>query len=111
VKKIKCQHCQKSTPLKKLLNGQYCLSCVTYCTNLAINGIKFRLRGARSCVIPGCDNRTDQGDFVGDLCSPCHSYITRNEGTHSQAYRNEILEDRDDEVGGARAHGQEDEET
>jgi hypothetical protein len=81
----------KPTPSKKLLNGQYCHSCVMYCANLAINGIKFHLRGARSCVIPGCDNRTDQGDFVGDLCAPCHSYIADNEGTHSQAYRNEIF--------------------
>jgi hypothetical protein len=48
------------------------------------------LRGAKRCVVPGCVNHTDEGDFVGELCAPCHSYIVHNEGTHSQAYRNEV---------------------
>jgi hypothetical protein len=29
-----------------------------------------------------------EGGFVGALCSPCHAFITRNEGRYSQAYRN-----------------------
>ncbi len=28
---------------------------------------------------------------MGDLCSPCHSYLVHNDGTHSQAYRNELV--------------------
>lgn len=28
------------------------------------------------CVVKGCVNRKIQGRFVGDICSPCFSYIT-----------------------------------
>jgi hypothetical protein len=38
----------------------------------------------RECVIPGCTNKSNQGDFVGDKCSPCNMM-----DKHSQAYRNE----------------------
>jgi len=30
---------------------------------------------SRSCLVYGCQNRTDQGTFVGDLCKPCHDYL------------------------------------
>lgn len=30
---------------------------------------------SRSCIVHGCQNRTDQGTFVGDLCRPCHDYL------------------------------------
>jgi hypothetical protein len=40
------------------------------------------------CIVKDCENHKHQGRFVGDLCSPCHAFITRNEGKHSQAYRN-----------------------
>jgi hypothetical protein len=29
-----------------------------------------------------------EGRFVGELCTPCHIFITTGEGTYSQAYRN-----------------------
>ena len=41
-----------------------------------------------ACIVKGCINDKSQGRFVGDLCSPCHEYITKAEGRHSQAYRN-----------------------
>ncbi len=40
------------------------------------------------CIVRDCENHKHQGRFVGDLCSPCHAFITRNEGKYSQAYRN-----------------------
>jgi len=84
--KVKCLHCQKISRegIGSLLNGSYCMRCVL---SRGIGGS--HLRGARRCMIPGCLNHTDEGDFVGDLCAPCHSYLVLNKGVHSQAYRNE----------------------
>ena len=28
------------------------------------------------CLVKGCENHSDQGQFVGDLCLPCHDAIT-----------------------------------
>ena len=28
------------------------------------------------CIVYGCANHRHQGRFIGDLCAPCHSYIT-----------------------------------
>lgn len=28
------------------------------------------------CIVHGCRNHRHQGRFIGDLCAPCHSYIT-----------------------------------
>ena len=28
------------------------------------------------CIVHGCVNHRHQGRFVGDMCAPCHSYIT-----------------------------------
>jgi hypothetical protein len=41
-----------------------------------------------ACIVKDCENHKHQGRFVGDICSPCHAFITRNEGKYSQAYRN-----------------------
>jgi hypothetical protein len=30
---------------------------------------------SRSCIVHGCQNRTDQGTFVGDLCKPCRDSL------------------------------------
>jgi len=40
------------------------------------------------CIVKDCENHTHEGKFVGDLCSPCHAFITTGEGGQSQAYRN-----------------------
>ena len=35
------------------------------------------LRDADSfCIVHGCVNHRHQGRFIGDLCAPCHAYIT-----------------------------------
>lgn len=48
-----------------------------------------RARLARiRCIVKDCQNHRHEGKFVGDLCSPCHTFITTGEGEHSQAYRN-----------------------
>jgi hypothetical protein len=41
-----------------------------------------------ACIVKDCENHKHQGRFVGDICSQCHAFITRNEGKYSQAYRN-----------------------
>lgn len=28
------------------------------------------------CIIDGCNNTKDQGNFVGDICSPCYELLT-----------------------------------
>jgi Na+/phosphate symporter len=40
------------------------------------------------CIVKNCENHSHQGKFIGELCSPCHRYITEGEGKYSQAYRN-----------------------
>ena len=40
------------------------------------------------CVVMNCVNYKDEGEFVGQLCYPCYSFIAHGEGTHSQAFRN-----------------------
>ena len=42
----------------------------------------------KSCITFHCENNSDQGGFVGDLCVPCHSFITTGRGKYSQIYRN-----------------------
>jgi hypothetical protein len=31
---------------------------------------------AKKCLVKGCENYSHQGQFVGDLCAPCHTMIT-----------------------------------
>ena len=40
------------------------------------------------CIVKDCKNHEHEGKFVGSFCFPCHEYITKAEGRHSQAYRN-----------------------
>jgi len=44
---------------------------------------------SEKCIVLNCENHKHQGKFVGDLCAPCHGWITKREGIFSQAYRNE----------------------
>ena len=82
-----CINCSKPTCPEELgkNNNCYCDACWAK----VCNGVP--LDYSVKCVIPGCLNRTDQGGFNGDLCSPCHSYLITGKGTHSQAYRNELV--------------------
>ena len=40
------------------------------------------------CITLNCPNRVGQGLFIGDLCGPCHGYLTTMSGKHSQLYQN-----------------------
>ncbi len=42
----------------------------------------------QKCIVKDCENHKHEGDFVGDLCKPCHQFITTGDGIYSQAYRN-----------------------
>ena len=48
----------------------------------------------KKCIVMNCANHSDEGEFVGDLCSPCHEFVTSGRGVHSQAYRNELVKER-----------------
>jgi len=43
---------------------------------------------SKKCIVMDCTNCSDEGEFVGDLCYPCHNFVTSGKGVHSQAYRN-----------------------
>jgi hypothetical protein len=50
------------------------------------------------CIVKYCKNHSSQGRFIGDLCAPCHEYVTLGRGIHSQAFRNtqaEVLKERE----------------
>jgi hypothetical protein len=40
------------------------------------------------CIVKDCKNHSHEGLFVGNLCSPCHVFVTEGKGFYSQAYRN-----------------------
>ena len=33
-------------------------------------------------------NQKHEGQFIGELCSPCHEFVTTGNGVYSQASRN-----------------------
>jgi hypothetical protein len=46
------------------------------------------------CIVFDCDNVKGQGSFIGDLCAPCHQYLTgepTSKKQHSQAWRNAVM--------------------
>ena len=119
----RCRHCGRSTCPKHMMNGDYCQACrqvysdevgggrhdkdaahettVTDEVDLLLEAGRWEqglevdhLRGARRCAVPGCLNHSDQGVFRGDFCAPCYDYVVKNEGRHSQAYRNELVKER-----------------
>jgi hypothetical protein len=50
------------------------------------------------CVVQYCDNNSNGGVFYGNLCGPCHEYVTSGRGIYSQAFRNtqaEVLKERE----------------
>lgn len=42
----------------------------------------------RKCIAHACSNMTNEGQFVGNMCYPCHSFVTTGKGPHSQVFRN-----------------------
>lgn len=49
-----------------------------------------KIKSVKECVVKDCANRSDQVTFVGDLCLPCHRFITTWSEDFSQAYRNSL---------------------
>jgi hypothetical protein len=48
---------------------------------------------SKFCLVYRCQNREDQGKFVGALCAPCYNHISNQpiaERQHSQAFRNAL---------------------
>lgn len=92
-----CLHCNKKMPKStKSVNG-YCLKCWASAADARDPNTDFAdptgfevLKGRKNCVVLGCENWSDRGVFIGDLCSPCHSFIAKGEGQFSQAYRNSL---------------------
>jgi len=69
-----CLNCGLETCPQDLYNGMYC----PMCKDKICSGE--RMSYSAECAIPGCPNRTDQGDFRGDFCAPCFRYIVTGEG-------------------------------
>jgi len=88
---ILCFNCGKRCERKTARNGLYCKKCWTRYAGRLRSGMKHSLK----CEIPGCTNRTDQGNFVGGFCVPCHSYIVGksagSEFNSSRSYKNELV--------------------
>jgi hypothetical protein len=40
------------------------------------------------CIVKDCINQTHEGLFIGELCAPCHEFVTKGNGVYSQVYRN-----------------------
>jgi hypothetical protein len=70
------------------------------------------------CIVKDCENHSNEGEFNGDLCYPCHAFITNGEGVYSQVYRNTkrewVVEAAGEKIKQAlssyRMHGMEDED-
>ena len=48
---------------------------------------------SKQCIVYRCQNREDQGRFIGDLCAPCYDYINNRpipDRQYSQAWRNAL---------------------
>jgi hypothetical protein len=39
----------------------------------------------RECIAKGCNNHSDEGEFVMDLCRPCYTKLTSGKGRHGEA--------------------------
>lgn len=38
------------------------------------------------CVVKGCSNRSDEGEFVGEFCRPCYTMLTTGKLNPSSAW-------------------------
>jgi len=81
---LRCPQCGR--PGRRLLNG-YCDDCLE---KRAADGP--HLSGARRCVVKNCPNYTDEERFIGDVCSPCWSFMITGRANSSWACRNVLRE-------------------
>ena len=90
-----CRCCDRSACPSTLYNGDFCEDCMIVYYNRVKLDHTFVLGGFRGCAVPGCQNKSCQGSFVGDFCAPCHDYVVGKScgsGENlSQAYRNELV--------------------
>lgn len=42
------------------------------------------------CIVRDCSTHQGERRFIGDLCAPCHQFITDGTGMGSQAHRNAV---------------------
>ena len=56
------------------------------------DAVKWRPSPLKKCLVEGCSNRSDQGEFRGSVCLPCANFLAgRGDEAHSsQAYRNSV---------------------
>ena len=80
-----CLHCDRKLARSEETGNGYCLGCWRSSIE---DGLV--LKGSKNCIVLGCDNNSRDGSFVGDLCAPCHTFITTGDGQYSQAYRNSL---------------------
>jgi hypothetical protein len=48
---------------------------------------------SKFCIVYRCQNKEDQGKFVGTLCAPCYEHISNQpiaQRQYSQAWRNAL---------------------
>jgi hypothetical protein len=43
------------------------------------------IKSSHKCIIRGCTNHKDEGNFVGDICSPCYQMITSGDSSKNSA--------------------------
>lgn len=42
--------------------------------------------GPYKCVVKGCSNHSDEGEFVGEFCRPCYTMLTTGKVNPSPAW-------------------------
>lgn len=42
------------------------------------------------CLVKGCNNRKNQGVFIGDLCKPCYNYLTTGNVGKTESFLNKM---------------------
>jgi hypothetical protein len=45
------------------------------------------------CLVKGCKNYTDQGSFIGHLCSPCYNMLTTGKIGHGETFIHQLYEE------------------
>jgi len=45
------------------------------------------------CLVKGCENHSHQGQFIGNLCMPCHQAITTGVAGHGNGFIGELYRD------------------
>lgn len=46
----------------------------------------------KKCIVKGCTNRIHDGEFVGDICFPCYSYLTTGHKCPTNAFWNNLVD-------------------